>query len=137
MTKKPRIKTVLIVDDDAEWRDLICQALGSEYPVRFATNGEDAMRIAIRTHPDAIILDIVMPGGKDGLMTFCELRKNQETSDIPVIILTEVNTFMEFNINSEELDRYLGDAPSGFLEKPINPDQLLKELRHVLEKESL
>ena len=54
-------KTILIVDDDPEWREFIGETLGSEYAVRFATNGVDGLRVAREAAPGAIVLDIMMP----------------------------------------------------------------------------
>jgi CheY-like chemotaxis protein len=134
--RKRHRKTILVVDDDAEWREFIYRVLGNQYPVQFATSGEEALSIARSTHPDAIILDIMMPGGKGGFTTYCELRNNPETSDIPVVILTEVNTITDCDFDSEILKRYLGYAPSVFLEKPIKPARLHAEIKHVLEPDA-
>lgn len=128
-------QTILVVDDDPEWRDFAYRVLGKQYPVRYATSGNEALSIARLTHPDVIILDIMMPGGKGGLTTFCELRNNPATSDIPVIILTEINATDEFDFNSDILRRYLGSAPSAFLEKPVKPSVLLKEVERALDPE--
>jgi CheY-like chemotaxis protein len=133
MQQECHAQTILVVDDDPEWRDFVYRVLGNQYPVRYAASGDEALSIACRTHPDAIILDIMMPGGKCGLTTFCELRNSPATSDIPVIILTEVNATNEFGFNSDILCRYLGSAPSAFLEKPVKPAVLLKEIKRVLD----
>jgi putative two-component system response regulator len=129
---KERNRTILIVDDDAEWRDFVFRVIGERYPVQYATNGEDALRVARGTIPDAIILDVMLPGGMDGFMVFCELKESPETKDIPIILLTEVNRVMETEVDSLLLDRYFGSAPAAFLEKPVSPDRLLEELERAL-----
>jgi CheY-like chemotaxis protein len=129
---KERPRMILIVDDDAEWRDFLFRVIGERYPVQYATNGEDGLRAARRTIPDAIVLDVMLPGGMDGFMVFCELKKSPETKDIPIILVTEVNRVMESEVDSLLLDRYFGSAPAAFLEKPVSPDRLLEELERAL-----
>ena len=130
--RRDHTRTILIVDDDAEWRDFLFRVLGERYPVQYATNGEDALRAARRTIPAAIVLDVMLPGGMDGFMVFCELKESPETRDIPIILLTEVNRVMESEVDSLLLDRYFGSAPAAFLEKPVSPDRHLEELEHAL-----
>jgi len=130
--RRDHTRTILIVDDDAEWRDFLFRVLGERYPVQYATNGEDALRAARRTIPAAIVLDVMLPGGMDGFMVFCELKESPETRDIPIILLTEVNRVMESEVDSLLLHRYFGSAPAAFLEKPVSPDRLLEELEHAL-----
>lgn len=132
-SKKNRIKTILIVDDDAEWRDFACTSLSGEYPVQVASNGKEALRIAEETRPDAIILDIMMPGGKDGFSTLISLKTNPATRNIAIIMLSEINTVMNTDFNEQEIGKYLGNAPSAFLEKPVNPDVLLKTVKDILD----
>ena len=129
---KEQRRTILIVDDDAEWRDFLFRVIGDRYPVQYATTGEDALRAARRTIPDVIVLDVMLPGGMDGFMVFNELKESPETKDIPIILLTEVNRVMESEVNGLLLHRYFGSAPAAFLEKPVSPDRLLEELEHVL-----
>jgi len=130
--RKQPTRAILIVDDDAEWRDFLFRVLGERYLVQYATNGEDALGAACRTIPDAIVLDVMLPGGMDGFMVFCELKKSPETKDIPIILVTEVNRVMESEVNGLLLHRYFGSAPAAFLEKPVSPDRLLEELEHAL-----
>lgn len=131
---KDHTRTILIVDDDAEWRDFLFRVLGERYPVQYATNGEDAISAARRTIPAAIVLDVMLPGGMDGFMVFCELKESPETRDIPIIMLTEVNRVMESEVDSLLLHRYFGSAPAAFLEKPVSPDRLIEELERALDR---
>jgi CheY-like chemotaxis protein len=127
-----QLKTILIVDDDPEWREFIGDTLGTEYAIRFATNGDDALRVAQETGPGAIVLDVMMPGGKDGFTVLCELRKDPATRDIPVIMFSSINEVTHSSYDEEILATYLGYAPSVFLEKPVRPQRLLKEVAAVL-----
>ena len=81
--KSVHVQTVLVVDDDPEWLDFLSRAIGAQYPVLSATNGEDAVRRAQRACPDVIILDVMLYGGKDGFSTYAELLNDKKiTADI-------------------------------------------------------
>ncbi|MDP2989026.1 MAG: response regulator, partial [Kiritimatiellota bacterium] len=113
-----RVQSVLVVDDDPEWLNFLVRTLGADYPVLSASNGEDAVRRAQHACPDVIILDVMMPGGKDGFSTYAELQSDPRTRDIPVLMLSEVNRKTDLDFGAEEMNRYLGKAPAAFLEKP-------------------
>lgn len=130
--KRVQVQTVLVVDDDPEWLDFLSRAIGAEYPVLSATNGEDAVRRAQRAGPDVIILDVMLYGGKDGFSTYAELRHDPRTRNIPVIIFTEVNLKTGLDFGAENMNRYLGKAPAAFLEKPVSAERLLDEVRKAL-----
>ena len=127
------VPTILVVDDDPEWLKFLARAIGKEYPVLSATNGEDAVRRAQRACPDVIIMDVMMYGGKDGFSAYAELQRDPSTRDIPVLMLSEVNRKTGLDFGAEEMNRYLGRAPAAFLEKPISAVRLLDEVRKVLD----
>jgi CheY-like chemotaxis protein/anti-sigma regulatory factor (Ser/Thr protein kinase) len=83
-----RSATLLAVDDDPLAIELIRATLEPEgYTVLTATGGADAIDLARRTHPDLIILDLVMPE-VNGFAVVEELRKDAATVDIPIVVLT-------------------------------------------------
>lgn len=131
-TMPRHVQTILVVDDDPEWLNFLTRAIGTEYPVLSATNGEDAVRRAQCACPDAIIMDVMMPGGRDGFSAYAELRNDPRTQDIPVLMLSEVNRKTGLDFSGEEMTRYLGKAPAVFLEKPISAERLLEEVRKAL-----
>ena len=71
--------TVLVVDDDPEWRVFVTDALASSYAVVSVSTGSEGVRIARTTSPCAIVLDVLMAGAEDGFMILCELRKDPAT----------------------------------------------------------
>ncbi len=131
-TMKSDVQTVLVVDDDPEWLNFLARAIGSQYPVLCATNGADAVRRAQRAGPDVIILDVMMPGGKDGFSTYAELQNDPRTQNIPVIMFTEVNRKTGLDFGADNMHRYLGKTPAAFLEKPISAVHLLEAVKDVL-----
>ena len=129
---KNAVQTVLVVDDDPEWLDFLSRTIGSQYPVLTAANGEDAVRRAQHACPDAIILDVMMLGGRDGFTIFAELQNDPRTQDIPVLMLSEINRQTDFDFGVENMNRRLEKAPAAFLEKPISAVRLLDVVRDVL-----
>jgi signal transduction histidine kinase/CheY-like chemotaxis protein len=106
---------ILIIDDDKEVRYTIGQYLTSKgYEVIFAENGEKGIQMAIDRQPFAITLDIMMPQ-KDGWSVLKELKENNATKDIPVIVIS---------ING---DKQIGFGVSAFeyFIKPISSEKLL------------
>ncbi len=82
-------KRILIVDDDADIREAtqLCLEITGQWEVLKAGNGPDGIAIAQSEKPDAILLDMMLPG-MDGLTILQRLRENAETQQIPIIILT-------------------------------------------------
>jgi len=110
--------TVLVVDDDPVARDLLQRALGKAgFRVECATDGEDALRLARSLRPEAITLDVMMPG-VDGWATLAALKADPELAGIPVIMLTIVD------------DKNKGYAlgAADYMTKPFNREQLAATL---------
>jgi DNA-binding response OmpR family regulator len=78
---------LLLVDDVSENLQLLAQHLKDDYELAFATDGEQAITIAVETSPNLILLDIMMPG-IDGIETCRRLKKMPATAAIPIIFLT-------------------------------------------------
>ncbi|MBF0573673.1 MAG: response regulator [Desulfamplus sp.] len=114
-------KTILVVDDDPDMASIISQHLLHEgYNTITATSGAEALKLAEREHPFAITLDIVMPE-MDGWEVLQGLKKNPETKDIPVIIV------------SVSRDKETGFALGaiGYATKPVSKNSLLAEIRKI------
>jgi diguanylate cyclase (GGDEF)-like protein len=81
---------ILIVDDSISNIQVLNEILGDEHEVFFATNGKDAIDMALEDKPDLIILDVVMPQ-MDGYAVCHKLKEMQETKDIGIIFVTALN----------------------------------------------
>jgi two-component system, sensor histidine kinase and response regulator len=117
---------ILIVDDDPGMRLLLqamVQALG--YGAAVAGDGEEALRLAAREPPDAVLLDICMPG-LDGREVCRRLRADGRTATVPIVLVTS---------NSELADRLAGfeAGADDYLCKPFEPQELAARLRAHLE----
>lgn len=88
---KAHAETMLIVEDNAELRYLICSLFSSRYNTLEACNGEEGYRMCVEQMPDMIISDVMMPI-MDGIQMAKELRTNVSTCHIPIIFLTAKST---------------------------------------------
>jgi CheY-like chemotaxis protein len=113
--------TALVIDDDPAVRELMQTFLGKEgYRVLAAASGEEGLRLAKQVHPDAITLDVIMPG-LSGWSVLSALKSDPDLADTPVILLT---------ITDDKNTGYALGA-SEYLTKPIQRDRLLAVLKTV------
>jgi CheY-like chemotaxis protein len=111
--------SVLVIDDDETVRDLMQSFLTKEgYGVIAVSSGQEGLECARRMSPDAITLDVVMPG-MDGWSVLSVLKADPKLADIPVILLTI--------LDNQSTGYALGAAD--YLTKPIDRELLLRTLR--------
>ncbi len=122
-------KTILLVDDDADFVRMNKAVLeNGGYDVIVACNGTECMEKAKASKPNLIILDIMMATVGDGMFAAQELRREQATREIPIIVVTSVNKVPPYNIGLDE-----AWMPADvFIEKPVAPEVLLDEVRKKL-----
>jgi DNA-binding response OmpR family regulator/two-component sensor histidine kinase len=120
-------KTLLIVEDHAEFRQFLTEQLSNQFNVLQAADGEVGKETAQKKHPDLIISDLMMPT-LDGL-ELCRLLKNDiQTSHIPVILLTA-------RLSDEaKIDSYKAGADS-YISKPFNFEVLLTRIEKLIEQQ--
>ena len=117
-------KRVLVVDDDVKTVELVKLYLNRDgYKVLTAYDGVEALRLARESHPDLIVLDIMLPG-VDGLEV-CRILRNE--SDVPIIMLTAMTT---------DQDRLTGLnlGADDYVPKPFSPRELAARVRAVLRR---
>ncbi|MDF1858783.1 MAG: response regulator [Verrucomicrobiales bacterium] len=112
---EPRDATILVIDDDLKVRELLRRMLESEgYQVMVAEDGNQGLEMASQHLPDAITLDVVMPGGKDGWEVLRELKDSERTQSIPVVMVSVM----------AEQEQGLALDVEDYLVKPIDVDRL-------------
>ena len=117
--------TVLVVDDTPDNLYLMKNLLQSQYKVKLATSGEQALKLAAsEPPPDMILLDIMMPG-MDGYEVCTRLKLDAKTTNIPVIFLTA-----RADIEDEEKGLELGAVD--YITKPICPSIVLARVKSHL-----
>jgi len=126
-------KKVLIVDDEPEQIDFASTLLEENgYIPLAASDGIEGMQKAKTEKPDLILLDVLMPK-RGGIGMYEDLKHDKETKNIPVVIVTGVaqNTYSGGFILSQDENL---PPPDGFIEKPMNPDAVLKLVRDLLHR---
>jgi PAS domain S-box-containing protein len=109
---------ILVVDDEVTARELLASYLCPEYRIAMAESGEEAVKQARHLRPDAITLDVMMPGG-NGFETLAALKKAPETANIPIIIVSIVD--------QKQVGFALGAVD--YLIKPVRKPVLLETIR--------
>ena len=112
-------RKILIVDDEPDFLEVMLVRLeASGYEVMVVSNGEDALKKIKKDKPDAVLLDILMPG-IDGLEVLKRIRKTDES--LPVYIITAFSTEDRFKVANK-----LG--ASGFI---VKTEDLAKEVENI------
>jgi two-component system, OmpR family, alkaline phosphatase synthesis response regulator PhoP len=122
-------KKILVIEDEPPMRDAIGDTLTqNSFSVIKSDNGKDGLDIALREHPDLILLDIFMPK-MDGLSMLEQLRGDAWGHDVPVIILTNLNPEADKTIKS-----ILEHKPAFYLIKSnVTLEAIVSKIKEVLQ----
>jgi DNA-binding response OmpR family regulator len=116
---------ILIAEDERDIRDLIIFTLRYHgYDVSAATNGEEALELALSEAPDLIILDVRMPR-MTGYEVCRQLKANRATGNIPV-------AFLSAKGQEAEVQAGLDAGAIAYILKPFAPDELVKRVKEFL-----
>ena len=116
---------VLVVDDEANIRRMLSALLQAEgFETADAANGHAALAAIESAAPDAVLLDLMMPGGPDGIVTLEQLKRR--APDVPVVMMSG-KADLAAAVRATKLGAFQ------FLEKPLTPDGVLVALRSALE----
>lgn len=118
---------ILVVDDEPDITALVAYHLAKAgYRVTTATNGSEAIRLATAERPEAIVLDLMLPG-LSGLDVLRAIRKDVQISDVGIILLTA---------RQEEADRLRGFSlgADDYLTKPFSPNELILRVGAILRR---
>ena len=137
---------ILIVDDEPDiitFLSAVLQEAG--YATIGAKDGIEALEILRKEKPGLVLLDLMMPK-KSGITVLQELRKDENTSHIPVVVVTGVPEMMGTDLrrfmnkkspDDDKKSRDTGETPKhavpdAFIEKPIDPEELFKVIKQAL-----
>ena len=121
-------KCILCVEDEPEMIDLIRLILGRRgFEVKGATGGMQGLKMIREEHPDLVLLDLMMPD-MDGWEVYQQIKADEKTRDIPVIVVTA---------KAQSIDKVLGlhiAKVDDYIAKPFSPQDLLNSVEKVLQK---
>jgi len=122
---------VLIVEDDEFLREVISQKLSKEnFDVRAAIDAASASDLIREKRPEIILLDLILPG-MDGFAFLDQLKKNQSTQSIPVIILSNLG-------QKEDIERAMSLGAIDYMIKAnFTPGEIVQKVRNVLKEKFL
>ncbi len=121
--------TVLVVEDEAHIRELVCLHLGLEHlSCVEAAAGDEALELAREQRFDLVILDLMLPG-LDGVTVCRAIRKDSKNTDVPILMLTA---------RREESDKVVGldSGADDYLSKPFGVRELMARVRALLRRAS-
>jgi two-component system alkaline phosphatase synthesis response regulator PhoP len=121
-------QTILVVDDEPHITEVVHDYLKQAgYRVLTASDGQTALTLARHEHPDLLVLDLMLPGGLDGLDVCRRLRQDPGLADVPIIMLTA---------RVEETDKLIGLelGADDYVTKPFSPRELVARVRAVLRR---
>ena len=131
---------ILIVDDDPDVILFLTNVLQDHgYDTLDASNGQEGLELVKVEKPDLVLLDLMMPQ-KSGISLLSEIKRDEKLKRIPVIMVTgvagetgiDLETFLKRGSGKGAGNKPLN--PEGYIEKPVDPDQLIKLIKELLEK---
>jgi CheY-like chemotaxis protein len=119
-------KTILVIDDEDNVREVTSMSLElmGGWQTLTASSGAEGIEIAKREKPDAILLDVMMPG-MDGPTTFRALQQDETTRTIPVLLLTA-------KVQAADRARFADLGVAGVISKPFDPAVLPTDVSTAL-----
>jgi CheY-like chemotaxis protein len=120
------MRSILIIDDEDDIREVAALSLEATagWNILTASSGAAGIEIAASEQPDAILMDVMMPG-VDGPTTFGHMQQNPAVSHIPVLLLTA-------KVQGVDQRRFAGLGLAGILFKPFDPLTLAQQISDAL-----
>ncbi len=122
-------KTILVVEDNPDIRETIARALGGEYRVVTASNGQEGLEKAREAIPWLILSDIMMPV-MDGYQMTQEIRADNKLKDIPIVLLTA-------KVGEDSIAEGFRVGATDYLTKPFSPLELSIRVRNHIQTQEM
>ncbi len=124
---------ILIVEDDADILEAMKIILeDGGYAVTWAMDSAEAWQQIKEELPDLILMDVMMKTPDEGFQLAYQLKNDPQYSSIPILMVTSVTQKTGFRFSPETDGDFL--PVEGFIEKPVNPQQLLSKIKQLLQK---
>jgi len=123
-------RSALIIDDEPDIRTYLAAVLTDNgWKTRTAASADVGLAMSREQPPDVVLLDVMMPE-RGGLSTLIALRKDPVLGRIPVVLVTGIQDSLTADFGAF-LDRFKHHHPDAYLEKPVQPEELLRVLDEV------
>lgn len=120
------MKTILFIEDEAALQKTFKEALQNDYKIVSALDGEIGSKLAKTKHPDLILLDLILPR-MNGFEVLEKLKKDKETKDIPIVVLTNLEKV-------EDVDKAIELGATTYLVKAnYSLDEMIAKIKQALE----
>jgi len=117
-------RKILVIDDEDDNIEFVTAVLEDEdTQIVSARDGVAGLTAVAEHKPDLIVLDVQMPK-KDGFAVLAELKEDEATRGIPVIMLTGMGEKTGVEFSKSEVGDFIGVEPDAYVEKPVEPDAL-------------
>jgi two-component system response regulator VicR len=124
-------KVILCIEDEQEMIDLIRLILSRRgFEIQGANGGKEGLEMVRKNHPDLVLLDLMMPE-MDGWEVYQQMKADESTKDIPVIVVTA---------KAQSIDKVLGlhiAKVDDYIAKPFSPQELLASVDTVLGRKQI
>lgn len=118
---------ILIVDDQADIRRMMNIALSEEFDLLEAEDGITALEMLYQHKPDVVLLDVMMPGGLDGLQVLQKIRADDALKHTRVILVSAKGQVSDYELGMQT-------GANAYFVKPFSPLQLLNAINQQLEQ---
>jgi DNA-binding response OmpR family regulator len=120
---------LIYIEDEAEMIDLVRLILRRRgYEVIGASGGREGLDLVQKEHPDMVLLDLMMPD-MDGWDVYQQMKSDELTKDIPVIVITA---------KAQNIDKVLGlhiAKVDDYISKPFSPQELVESVERILNRQ--
>ncbi len=124
-------KTAVVIDDEVDLTTYISTILEeNSFEVRTANEAATGESLIRESPPDIILIDLMMPG-RSGVQLFARLRGDAATRGIPLVMVTGIKEQMGIDWG-DIADQMKSRKPDGFIEKPVDPEKLMRVVNAVL-----
>ena len=116
--EQPPTLRILVAEDDDDTRELVCRVLArGGYEVTRASSGTEALALAREVRPDALVIDLTMPG-LDGMELTQAIRSEDGLETVPILLLSA-------EVRGWEVAKVFGAGVTSYVPKPFRPQELL------------
>lgn len=123
-------RSALIIDDEPDMTTYLGAILTDHgWKVRTANSADEGISLAREQRPDAVLLDMMMPE-RGGLSVIVELRKDPELESVPIVVVSGIQETLTEDFRLF-LSRFKHRQPDAFLDKPVDPAELMKTLEKL------